>query len=69
MARWTVGPGQVTDGDRIFGSHVKWMTGHPAEGDTVRLAGMACSRMSPRPTRTTARSRSMASADQGRARR
>lgn len=38
MARWTVGPGQVTDGDRIFGSHVKWMTGHPAEGDTVRLS-------------------------------
>ena len=32
---WTVGPDDVTAGDRLFDSHGKWMTGHSREGDTA----------------------------------
>jgi hypothetical protein len=34
---WTVGPDDVAEGDRIFESHGKWMTGHSREGDTALL--------------------------------
>ena len=34
---WTDGPGDVAEGDRIFESHGKWMTGHSREGDTALL--------------------------------
>jgi hypothetical protein len=34
---WTVGPPDVAEGDRIFESHGKWMTGHSREGDTALL--------------------------------
>ena len=33
-----VAEGDVAEGDRIFESHVKWMTGHPREGDTALLS-------------------------------
>jgi hypothetical protein len=29
---WTVGPDDVAEGDRLFASHAKWMTGHAREG-------------------------------------
>jgi hypothetical protein len=29
---WIVGPDDVAEGDRLFKSHGKWMTGHPREG-------------------------------------
>jgi hypothetical protein len=35
---WTVPEEDVAEGDRIFESHVKWMTGHPREGDTALLS-------------------------------
>jgi len=34
---WTVGPDDVTEGDRIFEIHGKWMTGHAREGPTALL--------------------------------
>ena len=34
---WTVGPDDVAEGDRLFESHGKWMTGHSREGDTALL--------------------------------
>ena len=38
VVMWTVEPGGVADGDRIFESHVKWMTGHSREGSTALLS-------------------------------
>jgi hypothetical protein len=38
VVMWTVGPDDVAEGDRIFESHVKWMTGHPRAGDTALLS-------------------------------
>ncbi len=38
VVMWTVAEGDVAEGDRIFESHVKWMTGHPREGDTALLS-------------------------------
>ena len=38
VVMWTVGPDEVAEGDRIFESHVEWMTGHPREGDTALLS-------------------------------
>ena len=35
---WTVGPDNVAEGDRIFESHARWMTGHPREGDEARVS-------------------------------
>jgi hypothetical protein len=35
---WTVGPDDVSEGDRIFQSHATWMTGHPREGDAALLS-------------------------------
>jgi hypothetical protein len=35
VVMWTVGPGDVAEGDRIFESHVDWMTGHPRDGDAA----------------------------------
>jgi hypothetical protein len=35
---WTVGPDDVSEGDRIFQSHAAWMTGHPREGDAALLS-------------------------------
>jgi hypothetical protein len=35
---WTVGPDDVAEGDRIFDSHVDWMTGHPRDGDAALLS-------------------------------
>lgn len=32
---WTVGPDDVAEGDRVFESHGKWMTGHARKGDTA----------------------------------
>ena len=32
---WTVGPDDVAEGDRLFESHGKWMTGHSRKGDTA----------------------------------
>lgn len=32
---WTVGPDDVTEGDRLFDIHAKWMTGHTREGPTA----------------------------------
>jgi hypothetical protein len=40
VVMWTAGPDEVAEGDRIFESHVKWMTGHPREGDTALLSYM-----------------------------
>jgi len=37
VVMWTVPPDDVAEGDRIFDSHVKWMTGHPREGDAALL--------------------------------
>jgi len=38
VVMWTVGPGDVAEGDAIFDSHVQWMTGHPRAGDTALLS-------------------------------
>jgi hypothetical protein len=38
VVMWTVPPAEVAEGDRIFDSHVKWMTGHPRNGDTALLS-------------------------------
>jgi hypothetical protein len=38
VVMWTVGPDDVAEGDRIFESHVNWMTGHPRDGDTALLS-------------------------------
>jgi hypothetical protein len=38
VVMWTVGPDDVAEGDRIFESHVEWMTGHPREGATALLS-------------------------------
>jgi hypothetical protein len=38
VVMWTVPPNEVAEGDRIFESHVKWMTGHPREGDAALLS-------------------------------
>lgn len=35
---WTVGPEAVPEGDRIFDSHVRWMHGHPRDGNTALLS-------------------------------
>ena len=32
---WTVGPDDVAEGDHLFESHAKWMTGHAREGNTA----------------------------------
>ncbi|MDD7937962.1 hypothetical protein PHK61_05970 [Actinomycetospora lutea] len=37
VVMWTVAPDDVAEGDRIFESHGKWMTGHSREGDTALL--------------------------------
>jgi hypothetical protein len=34
---WSVGPDEVAEGDRIFESHGKWMTGHPRQGPATLL--------------------------------
>jgi hypothetical protein len=34
---WIVDQDDVAEGDRIFDSHGKWMTGHPREGSTALL--------------------------------
>ena len=31
-AMWIVSPDDVPEGDRLFESHGRWMTGHPREG-------------------------------------
>ena len=38
VVMWTVGPDDVAEGDRIFESHARWMTGHPREGDAALLS-------------------------------
>lgn len=38
VVMWTVEPDGVADGDRIFESHVTWMTGHSREGSTALLS-------------------------------
>src|SRR3712207_2332245 len=38
VAMWTVAPDDVAEGDRIFESHGKWMTGHQREGDAALLS-------------------------------
>ena len=38
VVMWTVGPDDVAEGDRIFESHVDWMTGHPRDGDAALLS-------------------------------
>lgn len=38
VVMWTAGPDDVAEGDRIFASHVEWMTGHPREGDEALLS-------------------------------
>ena len=38
VAMWTVPADDVAEGDRIFESHGKWMTGHSREGDTALLS-------------------------------
>ena len=38
VVMWTVGPDDVAEGDRIFESHVDWMTGHPRNGDAALLS-------------------------------
>lgn len=38
VAMWTVSPDGVEEGDRIFESHAKWMTGHPREGAEALLS-------------------------------
>jgi hypothetical protein len=35
VVMWAVAEDDVAEGDRIFDSHVKWMTGHPREGATA----------------------------------
>ena len=35
---WTVGPGDVAEGDRICASHAEWMKGHPRKGDAALLS-------------------------------
>ncbi len=35
---WTVAAENVEEGDRIFDSHVKWMTGHPRDGQAALLS-------------------------------
>lgn len=37
VVMWTVEPDDVAEGDRIFESHGKWMTGHSREGETALL--------------------------------
>src|SRR4051794_15708454 len=37
VVMWTVEPDDVAEGDRIFESHGKWMTGHSRQGDTALL--------------------------------
>jgi hypothetical protein len=38
VVMWTVAPDDVAEGDRIFDSHVKWMRGHPRDGETALLS-------------------------------
>ena len=38
VVMWTVAPDEVAEGDRIFESHGKWMTGHPREGAAALLS-------------------------------
>ncbi len=38
VVMWTVGPDDVSEGDRIFESHVDWMAGHPRDGDAALLS-------------------------------
>jgi hypothetical protein len=35
---WTVGPDDVAEGDRLFASHARFMTGHPRDGDEALLS-------------------------------
>jgi hypothetical protein len=38
VVMWVVGPDEVAEGDRIFTSHAKWMTGHPRSGEEALLS-------------------------------
>jgi hypothetical protein len=38
VVMWTVPEEEVSEGDRIFESHGKWMTGHAKEGDAALLS-------------------------------
>jgi len=38
VVMWTVGPDDVAEGDRIFASHVDFMTGHSRNGDTALIS-------------------------------
>lgn len=38
VVMWTVGPDDVAEGDRIFQSHVQFMTGHPRDGECALLS-------------------------------
>lgn len=38
VVMWTAGPDDVAEGDRIFASHVEWMTGHPRSGDEALIS-------------------------------
>jgi len=38
VVMWIVDQDDVAEGDRIFDSHGKWMTGHPREGSTALLS-------------------------------
>ena len=38
VVMWTVGPEEVAEGDRIFESHAKWLTGHSRDGETALLS-------------------------------
>jgi hypothetical protein len=35
---WTASPDDAAEGDRIFESHGRWMTGHPREGAAALLS-------------------------------
>jgi len=38
VVMWTVSADDVAEGDRIFASHVEFMTGHPRNGETALLS-------------------------------
>ena len=38
VVMWIVGPEDVAEGDRIFDSHARWMTGHPRDGNAALLS-------------------------------
>jgi len=64
VVMWTVSPENVAEGDRIFESHAKWITGHSREGDEALLSYRTqkvrnCrTRWTPTPTRPATRSSS-----------